>query len=119
MKCWFRLWVFIAFAAIVAGCGGSMQSSPTYTFLGIAEDETANDGPVGLIDGQAIRVAAVSKVREVSLSDYHLAKSKSHIIAEVPHAGFVYWAVKEERDVHFENATAWVTVLERFKSRLE
>lgn len=108
---------------IVTGCSRSTsQSEPpnnAYKFLGIADDETSNQGPVGLIGSQAIQVSDVSKVREVPYSDYKEATSDSKVVAEERHDGYIYWAVKEERDVSFENATAWVTVLERFKSRVE
>jgi hypothetical protein len=90
-----------------------------YKFLGLADDENSSEGPVGLIGGEAIQVSNVSKVQEAPYPDYLRAKMESKILAEEQHDGFVYWAVKEERDVHFENATAWVTVLERIKSRIE
>ncbi len=90
-----------------------------HKFLGIAEDEASSEGPIGLIGGQAIRVSNVSKVQVVPFSEYKRAIDDSRVVAEEQLNGFVYWAVKEERDVPFENATAWVTVLERYKSRNE
>lgn len=94
------------------------RAAQPYTFLGIAEDEQSNEGPVGLIGGKAIQVSNVSKVQEVPYAEYTRALESSRIVAEERHEGFVYWAVKEQRDVPFANATAWVTVLERFKSRM-
>lgn len=87
--------------------------------MGIAEDEASNEGPVGLIGGKSIQVSNVSRVQEVPYSEYQKAIDSSKVVAQESNGGFVYWAVKEERDVRFENATAWVSVLERFKSRIE
>ncbi len=114
----------IAIACVLAlGCNRPTDRSDRpdqpHKFLGIPEDETSNEGPVGLIGGQAIRVSNVSKVRVVPFSEYKRAIDDSRVVAEEQLNGFVYWAVKEERDVPFENATAWVTVLERYKSRIE
>lgn len=74
---------------------------------------------MGLIGGQSIRVSNVSAVQEVPLAEYNRAMADSRIVAEEKVDGFVYWAIEEQRDVPFENATAWVTVLERYKSRLD
>lgn len=120
----FSRFTILAIAWLLAiGCDRPVTQSPrltqAYDFLGIAEDETSNEGPVGLLEGQAIQVSNVSKVQEVPYSEYQRLKEGSKIVAEAKHAGFVYWAVKEQRDVPFENATAWVSVLERFKSRIE
>lgn len=109
----------LALCLLSCGCGEMNEPASQHEFLGIAEDETSGEGPVGLIDGQPIRVNSVSKVREVSREDYLSAKAANRLVAEEEHAGYVYWAVKEDRDVPFENATAWVTVLERYKSRLK
>ncbi len=98
------------------GCGGTRDSEPPYIFLGVPEDETSDKGPVGLINGESIRVDDVSIVREVPYKDYAEAKQAGKIVAEEKHRGYIYWAVKEDRDIPFENATAWVTVLERYKS---
>ncbi len=121
---WFQQSVAITIVCVLAiGCNRphdqSHSPSAPHKFLGIAEDETSNEGPVGLIGGQSIQVSNISKVQEVPFSEYKLAISASRVVAEEQHNGFVYWAVKEQRDVLFENATAWVTVLERFKSRME
>lgn len=117
---------FITFSIaclLSSGCGHQTEQPPRinqpYKFLGIAEDESSNEGPVGLIGGQSIRVSNVSAVQEVPLAEYNRALADSRIVAEEKVDGFVYWAIEEQRDVPFENATAWVTVLERYKSRLD
>ncbi len=108
---------------LVLGCNRPIdQPQPSlqkYRFLGIHEDESSKEGPVGLIGGQAIQVSNISKVQEVPYSEYKRAVEDSKVVAQEQHEGFVYWAVEEQRDVLFENSTAWVTVLERFKSRME
>lgn len=114
----------IALAWVLAtGCSRPIEQPTStvqqYKFLGFAEDETSGEGPVGLIGGRSIQVSNVSKVQEVPYSEYKRAAEESKVVAEEQHGGYVYWAVREERDVRFENATAWVTVLERFKSRAE
>lgn len=114
--------IMIVFVFVI-GCNRPVDQSPRpsqpHVFLGIAENETSNEGPVGLVGGQAIQVSNVSTVQEVPYAEYKRAMDDSRVVAEEQHNGFVYWAVKEERDVRFENASAWVTVLERFKSRIE
>lgn len=121
---WSNQLKMIAIACVLAlGCNRptarSDRPDQPHKFLGIAEDETPNKGPIGLIGAQAIRVSKVSKVHLVPFSEYKRAIDDSRVVAEEQLNGFVYWAVKEERDVPFENATAWVTVLERYKSRIE
>lgn len=121
---WFIRYMIVAITCLLAsGCsrpsGQPRLPSQKYKFLGVAEDETSTEGPVGLIGGRSIRVSNVSKVQEVPYLDYRRAKEGSRIVAEEKHDGFVYWAVEEQRDVPFENATAWVTILERFKSRIK
>ena len=101
------------------GCGSDEQSKSSRMFLGVPEDKTSGEGPVGLINGDSIRVDDVSAVREVPYKEYLEAKQAGNVVAEEEHNGFVYWAVTEDRDIPFEGATAWVTVLERFKSKPE
>ena len=103
----------------ILGCSRGSETASPHVFLGVPEDETSGEGPVGLINGKTIRVNDISKVREVARQKYLSAKQAGNVVAEEEHQGYVYWAVKEERDVPFENATAWVTVLERYKSRLK
>lgn len=111
------------FGVIAIGCSRNVtQSHPPakpYTFLGIAENEESKEGPVGLLGGQSTQLSIVSKVLEVSYSEFKRAKEMSRVVAEEEHDGFVYWAVEETRDVPFDNATAWVFVLDRFKSPIE
>lgn len=78
----------------------SHSPSAPHKFLGIAEDETSNEGPVGLIGGQSIQVSKIEG-HEVPFAD-KLAISASRVVAEEQHNGFVYWAVKEQRDVPSE-----------------
>ena len=118
--------VHVPHAIIVAGicifmlgCSGDSETDSPHVFLGVPEDETSGEGPVGLINGEMIQINDVSRVREVAREEYLSAKQAGNVIAEDEHQGYVYWAVKAERDVPFENATAWVTVLERYKSRLK
>lgn len=121
---WFPHSMMIALACVLAiGCSRPFdepQSSlQQHRFLGIPDNETSKEGAVGLIGGKSIQVSSISKVQEVPYSEYKRAVESSTVAAQEQHDGFVYWAVKEERDVPFDNATAWVTVLERFKSRME
>ena len=51
------------------------------------------------------------------LEEYLRAKKDAKIVAEENYNGFIYWATKESRDVPFENTTAWVTVLERYRTK--
>lgn len=111
---------------LITGCNRSGDdkpqpgsSTPPHSFLGIADDQASDEGPVGLLNGESIRVSGVSKVQEMPYSNYKQAKNDSRIVAEEQHSGFVYWAIEEVRDIRFDNASARVIVLDRYKSRLE
>lgn len=111
------LLLILSFACF--GCSSQSQNPEPFRFLGLADDESSSEGPAGKIGGNVVQLPNVSKVSEVPYSEYRLAKMDSKIFAEEIHDGYVYWAVKESRDVPFENATAWVTVVERHRSKVE
>ena len=107
-----------SFATVLeAAMAGEDEGESTHKFLGVPDNETSGKGPVGLINGVTLQVDTVSKVRSAPLRDYLAAKRAANIVAEEEHDGYVYWAVEEKRDIPFDNATAWVTVLERYKSK--
>lgn len=112
-----KLIVLCLASLFTVGCGDFDRTEPPHMFLGVPENETSGEGPVGLINGESIRVHDVSEVQEVPYNNYLEAKKASRIVAEESHNGFVYWAVKEDRDVRYENATAWIAVLERYRSK--
>lgn len=112
-----RYALLILAGAVTVGCSPSASSHSPHVFLGVAEDETSGEGPVGLLNGEAIQVHTVSKVKEAAYEEYLRAKKDAKIVAEENYNGFIYWATKESRDVPFENATAWVTVLERYRTK--
>ena len=107
-------------AAIVAACflAGCAGRGRPFAFLGIPETESSGKGPVGLIAGKPCRVNNVTPVSEVPYEDYQAAGRNGRIFAEQRHGGYVYYAVKEQRDVPFDNASAWLEVIERFKAKL-
>ncbi len=75
----------IAIACLLAlGCNSPTDRSDRpdqpHQFLGIAEDEASNEGPIGLIGGQTIRVSNVSKVQEVPFSEYKRAIDHSRLL---------------------------------------
>lgn len=109
--------LLILAGAMNVGCSPSASSHSPHVFLGVAEDETSGEGPVGLRNGEALQVHTVSKVEEAAYEEYLQAKNDAKIVAEESYNGFIYWATKESRDVPFENATAWVTVLERYRTK--
>ncbi len=98
-----------------AGCTTHKPSS--IVFLGLPESETSGRGPVGLINGQACRINDVTAVSVATWEQYQEAKRAGRIFAEEAHGDSVYYAVKEHRDARFDNASAQVEVVERFKAR--
>ena len=99
----------------LAGCTTHKPSS--VVLLGLPESETSGRGPVGLINGQAYRVNDVTAVSAATWEQYQAAKRAGRIFAEEAHGDYVYYAVKEHRDARFDNASAQVEILERFKAR--
>ncbi len=99
----------------LAGCSSPQSSS--FAFLGIPESESSDRGPVGLINGKPCQVKNVTAVSETTYEEYELSKQAGRIYAEEAHGDYVFYAVKEHRDTRFDNASAWVEVLERFKAR--
>lgn len=95
----------------------SSPRSDSFAFLGVPESESGNQGPVGLINGKPGQVTTVSPVTETTYGHYELAKQGGQVFAEVEHGGYIYFAVKEQRDARFDNASAWVELIERFKAR--
>ena len=83
------------------------------------ENETSSEGPVGLYNGESIRIHDVSKVRQVPFEDCLAAKQAGKMVGEEENKGYVYWAVKVDCDVPVEKATAWVTVLKQYKSGMQ
>jgi hypothetical protein len=63
------------------------------------------------------QIEDVTPVSETTYQEYELPKQAGRIFAEEAHGDYVYYAVKAQRDVRFDNASAWVEVLERFKAR--
>lgn len=111
--------VFCVVCLMGVGCGGATESDAPYLFLGVPENETSGEGPVGLLNGESIRVNDVTAVREAPYEEYLEAKQALKIVGEDNHNGHIYWAVKVDRDIPYENATAMVTVLERYRSKSE
>ncbi len=101
---------------LVAGC--VTRRTDSVVFLGIPEGESSDRGPVGLINGQACQIKNVSVVSETTYQEYQMAKLAGKVFAEEMHGTTLYFAIKESRDVRFDNASAWVEVIERFKVRL-
>jgi hypothetical protein len=104
----------VLFASI---CGCATPGGDAFVFLGIPENQTSDEGPVGLIGGAACQIKTVTAVSEAPYADYEEAKREGEIVAEAHHAGCVYYAVKQCRCVQFDNASAMVEVLERRKAR--
>ena len=98
-----------------AGC--MTEQGDTVTFLGISDNQSSDKGPVGLINGQPCQIKNVSAVRETAFQEYLAAKQSGRVFAEEMHGDTVYYAVKENKDVRFDNASAWVEVIERYKAR--
>lgn len=100
---------------LVVGC--KTHQAGLVSFLGIPEQQSSDTGPVGLINGQPCQIKNVSAVTETTFQEYQKVKQEGRIFAEETHGESVYYAVKENRDVRFDNASAWVEVIERFKTR--
>ena len=100
---------------LIAGC--ATHRTDVVVFLGIPESESSDRGPVGLINGQPCQIKNVSAVSETTYQEYERAKLAGKVLAEETHGSSVYFAIKENRDVRFDNASAWVEVIERFKTK--
>jgi hypothetical protein len=110
----------LCIAAMLAAAGLTSCSSPkssSYAFLGIPESKSSDRGPVVLINGDPSRVENVTAVSETTYQQYELSKQAGRIFTEEAHGDYVYYAVKSQRDVRFDNGSAWVEVIERFKTR--
>ena len=103
--------------ALCAMVGCATQKVVSFSFLGIPETESSDQVPVGLINGKPCQIKNVSAVSETTYQEYQKAKQAGRVFAEETHGGTVYYATKEQRDVRFDNASAWVEVIERFKAR--
>lgn len=108
---------FAALLSLAALCGCASTGDESFAFLGVPENESSKEGPVGLIGGSACRVDNVTQVMEARYEDYEDAKREGQVFAEERRGGYVYYAVKMQRDVHFDNASAMVEVLERWKAK--
>ncbi len=86
MSCYRQSLMIGLACTLVLGCNRPIdQPQPSlqkYRFLGIHEDESSKEGPVGLIGGQAIQVANISKVQEVPYSEYKRAVEDSKVVAQ-------------------------------------
>jgi hypothetical protein len=60
----------------------------------------------------------VTAVQAGNSEHYQKAKRRGAIEAEERHGDWLYYAIKEGRDVPFKNASAWVFVTERYKVHL-
>jgi len=81
--------------------------------MGLADTEERR------IDDGALRgIVTVTKVQPVDFDDYRRCKAAGEIITEEARGRFIYFAVRTERHVPFENASAHVLVTERFKAPL-
>ena len=109
-------WIILVGIGVTACDHGEV--SPPFKFLGLAEDQVSGEGPVGLINGVTLQVDTISRVKNATYQEFQRAKKAKRIIAKKKHQGFVYWAVKVERDIPYDYATAWITVIERKKSKL-
>jgi hypothetical protein len=70
-----------------------------------------------LINGQPCQVKTVTAVSQVPFEEYAHAKREGRIFAEETQGDYVYWAIKQQRDVRFDNASALIDVIERFKCK--
>jgi hypothetical protein len=115
-----RLTVLVAAIMVVAfvgGCAPPPKPEP-YVFMGVPEGESGEKGPTGLIGGKAATLSRMSTVMEASYAEYEAARRAGKIVAEEKHGGYVYWATKSWRSVHFDNASAQVEITDRFKARM-
>ena len=107
-------------AGILALCAVTGCATPrpdSFAFLGIPETEAGDKGPVGLVNGAPCRIRTVSAVSETTYQEYQAARQAGRVFAAETHGGHVYYAVKNQRDVHFDNASARVEVIDRFKTK--
>ncbi len=107
--------VGIVAVSVLMGCTTSGKSS--FAFLGVPESEASDQGPVGLINGKPCQIKNVTAVSETTYQQYESSKQQGRIFVEEVHGDYIYYAIKEQRDVRFDNASAWVEVIERFKTR--
>ncbi len=112
-----RLVYIVGVLAIVSLTSCTSPQNSSFVFLGIPESESSDRGPVGLINGKPCQVKNVTAVSETTYQQYELSKQAGRIFAEEAHGDYVYYAVKQQRDVRFDNASAWVEVIERFKAK--
>ena len=108
----------MASAVVLSGCNPDENAELPVVFLGYPENETSGEGPVGLISGVPMQIDSVSKVQDAPYADYLAAKEAGNIVVDEEHNSYVYWATSVERDIPYDNATAWIFVLERFRSKL-
>ncbi|MBT3291346.1 MAG: hypothetical protein HN380_28640 [Victivallales bacterium] len=101
-------------ALVLAGCA---TSPAPILFWNIPEDEAAGGGPVGLINGQPYQVKTITTVSEAPHAKYVRAKGEGRILDEEDHGDYVYYAIQERRSIHFDNASAIVDVISRYKSK--
>ena len=97
--------------------GCTSHRTESFAFLGVPETESSDKGPVGLIKGELCQIENVSPVSESTYLEYQTTKQDGRVFAEEMHGDWVYYAIKNHRDVRFDNASAWVEVIERFKAR--
>jgi hypothetical protein len=100
---------------ILMGCVAPGKSS--YAFIGIPESESSDRGPVGMINGKPCQIKNVTAVSDMTYQQYESSKQQGRIFVEEAHGDYIYYAIKEQRDVRFDNAAAWVEVIERFRTR--
>ena len=106
--------VLALIALVLAGCA---TGPAPVLFLNLPEDEAAGTGPVGLINGQPYQVKTMTTVSEAPHAKYLRAKGEGRILAEEDHGDYVYYAVQEQRSIHFDNASAIIDVSARYKSK--
>ena len=112
-----RLAQLIGVLVLCVSTGCAAHHSQPFAFLGIPETESSDQGPVGLVNGQPCQIKNVSAVSETTYQEYLAAKQAGRVFVEETHGGYVYYAIKSQKDVRFDNASAWVEVIERFKAK--
>ncbi len=110
-----RFLIILAVCAFT-GCVANHGSEPV-VFLGIPESQQSDQGPVGLINGQPSQIKNVTAVSEVPYEQYKRAQLAGRVFVEETHGDYVYFAIQEQRDIQFDNASAWIDVIERFKAK--
>jgi len=101
-------------ALVLAGC---TTSPAPVVFLNTPEMEESGRGPVGLINGKPCEIKSLTTVSEVPYAKYVRAKREDRILVEEDHGEYVYYAIQEQRSVHFDDASAIVDMNARYKSR--